>query len=129
LANEVTGSFSIGYDDGVQERVLAVSSRIFTSTGKRVSTLVQSVGTSEEAAALGDIANVGAFAIVNLDDTNYVNVKVATGGAIFARLDPDVDADGKGGFVCGSRLGSGAQVPFLIADTAACKVAILWVEV
>jgi hypothetical protein len=113
----------------VQERLLAVASRIFTSTGKRVSTLIQSVGITEEAAALGDIASIGAFAIVNLDDTNFVNVKVATGGAIFARLDPDTDADGKGGFVCGTRLGSGAQVPYLIADTAACKVALLWVEV
>ena len=46
-------------------------------------------------AVLGDIASIGPFAIVNLDPTNYVEVKVATAGAIFARLAPDVDADGK----------------------------------
>lgn len=129
MANEVTASFSIAYDDGLQERALEVADRIFSSAGQRVTCLIQTVGITEEAVLLGDIASIGPFAIVNLDPTNYVEVKVATAGAIFARLAPDVDADGKGGWVAMTRLGSGAQVPYMIANTAVCKVAILIAEV
>lgn len=128
MANEVASSFEIDYDDGLQATSLSVASRQLTSAGKRVTRLIQNVGTTEEAVQLGEITAPGAFALVNLDPTNYIDVKVGTGGAIFARLKPDVNGDGKGGWVAGDALGSGAQAPYVIANTASCRMAVLIVD-
>ena len=128
MSKEITASFSLEYDDTVFEALLDVSDKIFNSAGKRAFKNVQTITTSEVALGLGGIANVGAFAIVNVDQANFVNVKVGTGGAIFAKLVPDTNGDGHGGFVVGTCLGSGAQVPYLAADTASCKVAYIIIE-
>jgi hypothetical protein len=52
--------------------------------------------------------------VVNRDLTNFVSVKTGTGGVIFAKLLPRE--------FCLLRLGSGAQAPWVIADTAPCKI-------
>jgi len=128
MSKEITASFSLEYNDTVFEALLDVSDKIYNSAGKRSFKDIQTITTSEVAINLGGIANIGAFAIVNLDSTNYVELKVATSGAIFAKLTPDVDGDGHGGFVVGTCLGSAAQVPFAIANTASCKIAVLLIE-
>lgn len=74
----------------------------------------QTIGTSEEAIVLGEITSPGWAFFKNVDPTNFINLKVATGGAIFAKLLP--------GEVAMLRLGSGAQAPFAIADTAPCAL-------
>lgn len=128
MAGENTGSFALAFDNGEFSGSLDVSAKVFNSAGGRFHQLIQTIPTSEAALNLGGITNVGAFAIRNLDETNYVEVKVGTAGAIFARLEPDANGDGKGGFICGTRLGSGAQVPYLIANTDPVKVAVLLIE-
>lgn len=128
MAGEVTSTVSVIYNDGKQEAALEVRSRLLTSAGQRVTKLVQNVGTVEELLQLGEITAPGAFILVNLDPTNYVDVKVAASGAIFARLKPDTLGDGTGGWVAGDCLGSGAQAPALIANTASCRVAVLVVD-
>lgn len=125
MAGEITDGFSIAYDDGLQNASLALANRLLTSAGKRVTKLIQNVGTSQEALQMGEITAPGAFALVNLDPTNFIDVKVATSGAIFARLKPDTLGNGTGGWVAGDCLGSGAQAPFAIADTATCRMAVL----
>lgn len=127
-ANEVTSSVSIAYDDDVTAKAKEIASRIETSTGKKVTDIIQTIGTSEEAIDLGDISSVGAYVLVNLDETNYIEIKVATGGAIRDKLKPDVDGDGKGGWCAGTCMGSGSQAPFAIANTAACKLGIFLIE-
>lgn len=124
----MTSSFSLAYDDDYQNGSVAVVNRLLTSAGRRFTKLIQNVGTSEEAVTLGDFTSVGAFALINLDVTNYVDVKVATGGAIFARLKPDTLGDGTGGYIMLDTLGSGAQAPFVIANTAACRIVVFAVE-
>lgn len=118
----------MAFDDGLATESDEVEARVQTSTGKRTTKLTQTVGTSEEVLDLGDITSVGAIMIRNLDPTNFVNVKTTTSGTIIARLDPDTDGDGKGGFMLLSRAGSGLQAPWAIADTAACKVRITLFE-
>lgn len=129
MANEVESTVSVAYDDGLSSALAEVAARVLTSTGKRWSRVVQTVGITEEALNMGDITNPGVILLRNLDPTNFVNVKVATGGAIFAKLLPDTTADGKGGFILIERMGSGALAPYVIADTAACKVDVFVVEV
>lgn len=86
---------------------------------------VQQIGTSEEAITLGDVTDIREAMFINLDPTNYIELRVATGGAKFARLDPDTNQDGTGGFALLSRMGAGAQVPYAIADTGACNMLVL----
>lgn len=124
MSAEVTLAFSIEYDDGDTsssfELDSADSSRS-VSTEKPLKT-TQSVGTSEEAVLLGDISAPCMCVLVNLDPTNYIEVKVATSGAIFAKLYPR--GTGGGANFCFVPLGSGAQAPFVVANTAACRMAI-----
>lgn len=131
MALENTLDASLTFDDGIyQPQSLSVASRLVTSAGKRVTGLVQNVGfAAEEAVQLGELTAPGAFMLKNLDPTNFINVKVATSGAIFAKLRPDTNGDGKGGFLLIDCMGSGAQAPFVQADTAVCRMAVLAVEV
>jgi hypothetical protein len=64
---------------------------------------------------LGWIGTLGWVMLVNRDPTNYVEVKTATSGTIFARLEP------AGGF-CLFKCGSGVTAPYAIANTAACVI-------
>lgn len=122
MANELTMSASLDYEDSrFQTDGLSLERVIKTVSSKKKIRHTQSIGITEEAIALGEITSPGYAIFRNLDTINFVNLKVATGGAIFARLDPDTNSDGKGGFAI-LKLGSGAQVPFAIADTAACDI-------
>ncbi len=122
MANEVTISASLGYSDGDDVDVsVAVQNQQRTPTTKRPLKTIQAIGTAEEALQVGDGASFGDLWVRNLDATNFVNVKVATGGAICAKLLP-------GRFML-IPLGSGMQAPFAIADTAACNVEIMVVPV
>ncbi len=116
------------YNDGVDSADLSVlpadSSRTVVTTLYHKT--VQSVATSEEAVVLGDVATKGACMLVNLDPTNFISVKTATSGTIFAKLFPR--GSGSGLNFCILHLGSGAQAPFVIADTAACRMAILLIN-
>lgn len=82
---------------------------------KKFSKFKVSVGTSEEALPLDEATSPGWCLIINRDLTNYVELKTGTSGTIFAKLKP-----GEFAFL---RLGSGAQAPYAIANTAACQVA------
>lgn len=125
MAGEVISSMSIAYNDTLQSASVAVAGRLLTSAGKRVTKLEQNVAITEGAVQMGQITAPGAFALVNLDPVNYIDVKVGTGGAIFARLKPDLLGNGTGGWVAGDALGSGAQAPFVIANVAPCRMAVI----
>jgi hypothetical protein len=125
MANEITVNASLEYEDSTGNELSCESVEVVKSvTTKRAVKLVQEIGTSEEAIDLGDTSTPKWAYFRNLDPTNYIELKVATSGAIFARLDPDTNEDGKGGFAI-VPLGSGAQAPFAIANTAACRMEIM----
>lgn len=94
---------------------LSVGPKTFSPATLRWSkTIRQSIATSETTIQLGAVTSPEYLLIVNRDATNYVEVKVAASGAIFAKLKP--------GYACLVPLGSGAQAPVAIANTAACLV-------
>jgi hypothetical protein len=113
MANTATISATLFYDDSASDeqvlQIVDLSASI--ATGKYIKHK-QSIGTSEEAIVLGECTSPGWCMFINRDSTNFITLKVATSGAIFAKLLP-------GEFAL-LRLGSGAQVPFAIADTATC---------
>jgi len=117
MANELTVTGTVAYSDanGVEAEVsldytMSLSAPLMTKN-------ILNVLTSETAIDLGGVTSPVMLIIVNLDTTNYVNVKVASSGAIAAKLLP-----GKGAIIT---LGSGMQAPVAIADTATCKVQYL----
>lgn len=116
-ANEITLNASLSYEDSEMDDPVSLELEdiLKTVTTKRITRAKQNVGTSEEAINLGDVSSPGYALLINRDTTNFINLKVATGGAIFARLDRS------NGFAL-LKLGSGAQVPYAIADTAACQM-------
>ena len=129
MANEITMSASMSYEDSVGgEASMSMEDVIKSSTNKQIIEHIQSVGTSEEAIVLGEVSGQLGYAFFrNLDPTNFVELRFVTGSTKCIRLDPDINADGKGGFAI-FKFGSGVSAPYLIADTAACKVRYLLVS-
>ena len=106
---------SLSYEDSeLTEEVLELVDKLVTVATKRIVRAKQAVGTSEEALGLGDISALGYCILINRDATNFINVKTATGGTIFARINA--------GEFAAFRFGSGVTAPFVIADTAACQL-------
>lgn len=117
MAYGVTLSASMAYSDSEgSEESRSLSDLLATVATKKFVRHKQNIGTAEEAVQLAEVTAPGWAIFVNLDVTNFINLKVATSGAIFAKLKP-------GEFAL-LRLGSGAQVPYAIADTAACQLEV-----
>lgn len=115
MANEITLSASISYEDSEDSSELLTLTDILASVAsKKYIKHKQNIGTSEEAITLGEVTAPGWALFINRDETNFISLKVGTAGAIFAKLKP-----GEFAFL---RLGSGAQVPFAISDTASCQL-------
>lgn len=119
MADEIRMTGSLVYDDSESDKVpLQVLDFLRTIVTKRYTRMKVSVGIVEEAVNLGEITAPSYAIFVNRDSTNFIELRVATAAAKFARLDPG------GGFAI-LRLGSGAQAPFAIADTAVCQMEYL----
>ena len=88
-----------------------------TVTGAQYMDNVQNVGTSEEAILLGDVAPGGYVFVQNLDTTNFVSLRQATGAANFMKL--------LAGEWAIFRMSVDTTAPFAIADTAAVNVRFL----
>jgi len=119
MANEVTVNASLAYADaeGTTIPPLTIVDLLMTISTKKHIWTKQNIGTSEEAINLGEVTSLGYALFINRDPVNFVELRVATGGAKFAKL--------RAGQVAMLPLGSGAQVPFAIADTAACQLEYL----
>ena len=88
-----------------------------TVTGNQIMDNVQSVGTTEEAILLGDVAAGGVCFFQNMDATNFVELRSGTGATDMIRL--------LAGEWCLFRLSPDATAPFAIADTAAVNLRCL----
>lgn len=118
MANELVLSFSMEYLDSNDVAMsYAIDALRRSVSATRPIHYVQNVGfASEEALTLGESATYGYMIVRNLDATNFVQLRVATGGAAFCKLTP--------GDFCVVPLGTGAQAPYAIADTAACNLEV-----
>ena len=117
MANEFTFLASLSYlDSELTSLALAIPQNLQkTITTKRYFQGKMSVTTTEVAINLGTLTTLGYAIFLNRDTTNFIELRVATGGTRFARL------DATNGFWLG-KIGSGITAPFAIADTAACQM-------
>lgn len=116
MSSEITVNLNLAYSDSEgSEESLGLVDFIASISSKKYNKFKVSIGFAvEEALPLGEATTPRYCVLINRDSTNYVEIKVATAGAIFARLDP--------GAGCIVPLGSGAQAPYAIANTAACQL-------
>lgn len=115
MSDEITLSASLAYEDSEgADLSLAISALLASVATKKYMRHKMNVGTSEEAVPLGECTSPGWAIFVNRDATNFISLRVATGGAAFAKMLPGEPAM--------LRLGSGAQAPYAIADTGACQM-------
>ncbi len=124
MAGELEISMSAIYDDGLGTVIGPVefAELLITLATNRGLGTVQSIGTSAEAIELGDLSadTIGTCIFVNLDTTNYIQIKRATGETLyFAKLFPKGSTAGISFCVY-----DGSQAPFAIANSAACKMLI-----
>ena len=115
MANTATVSVNLSYTDGSGSEELGISDIEVTLTNAGFTRIRQSIATSETAINLAGLSGPGLAVFINRDATNYVELKVATGGAIFGKLNA-------GGMPALLQLGSGAQAPYAIANSAACII-------
>ena len=121
MADEVSVTVVITFDKdnvvGVERRPGTLS---FTVSGSRYQQSVASVTTSEAALDLGGLtgATLGWMYAKNLDDTNFVELRMGTGAADFPKLKP--------GEVFLGRLAG--DTPWAIADTDTCELEYLIIE-
>lgn len=121
MANEIELNASLRYDDSESDPVwLEVVEKLLSVTTKKVTRLKQAVGITEEALQLGDVSALGWCILINRDSTNFINVKTATSGTIFAKI--------PAGACAVFMFGSGVTAPFVIADTAACQLDVLLIS-
>lgn len=122
MANEITLSLSIAYSKGnVEEISRALAALGITVSGSGFVHNVQAIGTSEEAINLAGLTIAGGMAFVkNLDDTNFIELRSATGaGNDILKL--------KAGEASIFRWGSDISAPYAIADTAEASLEyIFW---
>ena len=119
MANEATFSGSMSFSKGGVATSFSRPGQTQTVAGAKISDVVQNVGTSEEAINKGDVGTPGRCMIENLDLTNFVTVRAASGAADLIKILAGKTA---GPFMLA------ASAPYIIANTAACNVRILIVE-
>jgi hypothetical protein len=124
VANELTVSVSARYSNGgVQMSTddFGVAGIQVDVSGTEIARYVQSVGTSEEALLMPtDIGTPGFAILKNLDPTNYISVQSAQGATACVELKPGEPAL--------FRFARTATDPYVTANTAACRLAVILFE-
>ena len=117
MANELIGSAAFTFQKGdLKELAASFIGAARSVTGSTYFHNAPSIGITEEALALGDITAAKAFYLFyNTDDTNYVEIRSATGASNdVIYLPPKFPTIG--------HFGTDITAPFAIANTAACVI-------
>lgn len=118
MANEITASVSLKFSKGGKTASVSKQGIQLTMSGTDYTRHTQTIGTSEEALVLGDVGTLGLMVVTNLDATNFVSIRPATGGTNTIKI--------KAGETQMFRLATAA--PFAIADTGAVEIEVLLLE-
>jgi hypothetical protein len=116
LADEFTLNASLAYSDSEgSEEIMSIVDVLRSISTKLFVKHKQNIGITEEALDLGGLASLGWAFFKNLDETNYVELRSATGaGNDIIRIDP---------LCCAFfRFGSDVSAPFAIANTATVQL-------
>ena len=90
MADEITLTYKLSLSNGDLKRSKSISSKKSDQATKGLAAGAQTIGTTHEALALGDLTTPRFGHITNLDTSNYVELGVDVSGAFhaFMRLDP-----------------------------------------
>lgn len=115
MPNQFTLNVSVAYDNGISapENAEIIDFLASQAATKKVHA-TQTFAITETQINRGAIASVGWFFAVNRDETNYVELLSGSGGDVIAFLRP--------GYPVLLYLGSGAQDPYMIANTSPVDV-------
>lgn len=111
MAAELTADIAVTFND-VEDSTPSAIGLTINTVGTRYVKARQTIGTSEEALGLGDLAGatLGVFVVKNLSLTNYVEIRSGTGaGNDIVKLLP--------GECWAWRWGSDVTAPYAIANT------------
>ncbi len=122
MASELTLSASYEYAKDGAEFERAISGLIANVSGDNFIHHKQLVGITEEALIIGEVSLLGWAIFRNLDSTNYVEIRSATGAG------NDIIKILAGEFAV-FRFGSDVTAPFAIANTAAVLLEYFIAEV
>lgn len=115
MANELTLTVSLKWVEGDLNVSRTINGLRIDTAGVKHYDAVQNIGTSEEAITLGEAAAGGYMLLENLDATNFIEIRPATGVADLIKLLP--------GDIALFRL-TGDSVPFALANTLACNMRV-----
>ena len=121
MANEITFSALLAFSKGGRRADFGTVGGQLTMTGTDFVLKTQSIGTTEEALNIGDITTPGMMCMKNLDSSNAVTLRAASGSGTAGNC-----ITIKAGETQLFRLGSTA--PFMIASNAAVEVNYLLLE-
>lgn len=108
MADELTMSASVAYSDSDGTEVsIALTNVLTTLSTQAVFKQRVSVGTSEQALDLGNIASMGVCVFVNRSTTRTINLKTGTGGTVICSLLP--------GQFAVIPMGTGVTAPYVVA--------------
>lgn len=119
MANELKVTCRLEFSKGDTEHDFAITKLARTIAGAQAMANRQSIGTSEEAVLVGDVAAGGYFMGVNRDSTNYIELRPGSGLGDLIRLEA--------GDVCLFRLTDDATL-YAIADTDTCDLEYLIID-
>lgn len=121
MANELTVVASLAFAKGTVSSISRASGNLsVTVSGSAYAAIVQNVGTSEEQLDFGAATTPGYCLIKNLDATNYVEIRAATGVADLVKISP--------GKSCLFPFAADCTAPFAIANSSAVNIEMLLIE-
>jgi hypothetical protein len=124
MANEIQVTGQLSYTNSaknIAQKLLQITAALFSISGVNYNAGTATVPTSAGAIPLGALGSIGWCIFKNNDPTNYVQLKTATGGTIFAQIQP--------GEVALFRLDPSVTAPAWVAHTATCEVEYLMLEI
>lgn len=118
MAEELTMSGVVRFRKGSIDISLEQLAKRIDVSGTKFIKTVQAIGTTEEAIGKGEVGTPGIMIVRNLDTTNFVTIRPATGVTTGAKIKA-------GEFAIFRPSGS---APYAIADTAAVNIEYLLIE-
>lgn len=89
MADEITATAIILYAKGnIQQIKRTLQSATFDVSGEGYFAQRQTIGTSEEALAIGDVTNCGWFWGKNLSSTTAIKIRLGSGAADLVKISP-----------------------------------------
>lgn len=86
MADELTMNFSLAYAKG-ESRINIPSRQSLIDVASQVrASATQTIGTSAEAIAMGDVSSAGAAYFLNTDATNYVDIGVDVSSVFYGLI-------------------------------------------